>query len=264
MSPFVSSAGYDSIANRLYKRNRVFGVYNYDTALLPLYLLRPEDVKVVLLISDPVNHESSPIPWVNTKGKLGPGTLNMLEKENLSLIKQRYDKFRGTNYASMRKNQTSESWTKSEVYWRLRFKREKELDYAGVLINPPFDTYNWYQQGVLIINLNWTGDVRNPWHSDIWEFFNKSLVFNLQRHYENIVFAAACYSALDYSHLISEKKHKFVSKDESKTNFFTDINKGISDLRGPKKMVNFILDGFNKKGYSFESNQKKGLETVKA
>lgn len=263
MSPFTNGNFYKDLYQHLDSIHSQRGVFLFNESLAPLYSLRPEDVKVVILTKEPVNALSTPFPWINPGGNIVDKVYRALKDQRPELSTQRFQKFSGTVYSSMRRNHENPTWKDKDLYWKIRTLKEYQLNYRGILNDPPFDTYNWYQQGVLVLNMNWTGSPGQTGHSELWRSFGYSLIFNLQKNYERIVFACAEPSLHDYANIVSTSgeesgDHRLVFQDGIQ-NLFTNINKMLENLHGPRLMINFLIDEFNRRGHTYlneESSQR--------
>jgi hypothetical protein len=254
---------YDTLSEIQNKR----GVYLFNEAMKPFYLVEPSQVKVVILATQPISHKATPFLYTGEAGQVHAVYKGILSKQYEDLRQQRFDKFKGTNYPMIRKNSGKDSWSDTETYWRIRSKKERTLNYVGVENDPPFQTYNWFKQGVLMINTNWTGDPINWGHHNIWDTFTRTLIGRLSSQESRIVFATATPKLHAYSNLIDTSvlggDHYMVFQ-ENYDDFFFNINRALDDLHGPRYVINFLLDDFNKKGNLNSSNHSEGskLRTI--
>ena len=256
MSPFTKGTFHKQLYQNLDSLHSQKGIYLFNETLRPLQLLNPDQVKVVILVKEPINGLSTPYAFTEPNGKLNKFISEALKDQKKELIAQRFEKFTGTVYSTLRRNETNDKWKDKNLYWKIRGQKEQQLNYVGVLGNPPFDTFNWYRQGVLTLNMNWTGSPGQPDHSDLWRAFGYSLIFNLQKNYERIVFACAESALHDYANIVSTSDteggdHRLVFQDGIE-NFFTNINKALTDLHGPRLMINFLVDEFNRRGHTYD------------
>jgi hypothetical protein len=119
----------------------------------PFKVIAPYQIKAVMICKEPIATNSAGYPWITQTGKLRAVYSNSMTEVYDLMELQSIRKYSGTDYVRHLKNAEKFS---GEVY-RLALERVKnELSLTGTVKknDKPFETYNWYKQGLFMVNAN--------------------------------------------------------------------------------------------------------------
>lgn len=251
LDSYIRSSGYLKLINTLHKINSEKGINLYNEVLAPLHLINPEEVRVVMLGYEPITKSTSPYLWVKKEGNMRMVYKMFLSRERENLVRQKHEKFRGSNYETLRRRERNKEWSKHDIYWRMRNNKEEKHYYSGILDSPPFQTYNWFKQGVLTLNINFTSDQSGNNHRNLWREFLISLICGLQKIQKNIVFTTTSLYAQDMAPFIDTGENgNLIVFQPDFHNYFTNINTALYQKYGKEGMINFLLNDSHKKEFN--------------
>ena len=244
LKDFLNSSEGIELESRLLAIDRQSQLYNKRGALTPLKLVFPRKVKAVLLVNEPITKDYR-LPFIQNNGDFSPKSLKAMSTWVNSFQESIAEKHEGTNYVHIKRNMQQSSYNSSyaiEQWSRVR----KMLDYTGTSDISPFQTYNWYKQGLLILNINFTGSPIQSEHGHygIWRKLLVAIIQRLQEMHKNMIFVS--YNSAIVSQLSPHFDVKatganaFVAECGNLGTSLVKINTLIKSIHRTKKMINYL------------------------